>query len=161
MQKEPRKLTVTNRKAWHEYAIDETFEAGIALAGTEVKSIRAGKVNLQDSFCRIEDGEVWVHAMYVAPYEFANRWAPDPRRPRKLLLHKNEIERLRVRAEQKGLTIVPLKLFFERGYAKLEIGIGRGKKLYDKRQAIAERDVERERRREAAGRDRGQATGDR
>ena len=154
MEKEPRKVIVTNRRAWHEYTIEETFEAGIALTGTEVKSIRAGKVNLQDSFCRVENGEVWVHGMYIAPYEFANRWAPDPRRPRKLLLHRGEIERLRVRAEQKGLTIVPLKLYFERGYAKIEIGIGRGKKLYDKRQAIAERDAERERRREAAGRNR-------
>jgi SsrA-binding protein len=153
MEKETRSVVVTNRKARHEYTIEETHEAGIALAGTEVKSIRAGKVSLQDSYCRVEDGEVWVHGMYIAPYEFANRWAPDPQRPRKLLLHRDEIHRLQTRAEQRGLTIVPLKLYFERGYVKIEIGIGRGKKLYDKRQAIAERDIERERRREAAGRE--------
>ena len=153
MEKETRSVVVTNRKARHEYTIEETQEAGIALAGTEVKSIRAGKVSLQDSYCRVEDGEVWVHGMYIAPYEFANRWAPDPQRPRKLLLHRDEIHRLQARAEQRGLTIVPLKLYFERGYVKIEIGIGRGKKLYDKRQAIAERDIERERRRQAAGRE--------
>jgi SsrA-binding protein len=153
MEKETRSVVVTNRKARHEYTIEETHEAGIALAGTEVKSIRAGKVSLQDSYCRVEDGEVWVHGMYIAPYEFANRWAPDPQRPRKLLLHRDEIHRLQTRAEQRGLTIVPLKLYFERGYVKIEIGIGRGKKLYDKRQAIAERDIERERRRQAAGRE--------
>jgi SsrA-binding protein len=153
MDKEQKKVTITNRKAWHEYTIEDTYVAGIALAGTEVKSIRAGKVNLQDSFCRVEGGEVWVHGMYVAPYEFANRWALEPRRPRKLLLHRNEIHQLHAKAEQKGLTIIPLKIFFERGFAKMEIGIGRGKKLYDKRQAIAERDVERERRREMVSRE--------
>ncbi|HOK53319.1 MAG TPA: SsrA-binding protein SmpB [Armatimonadota bacterium] len=153
MEKEAKKVIVTNRKAWHEYTIDETYDAGIVLVGTEVKSIRAGKVNLQDSFCRIENGEVWVHGMYIAPYEFANRWVVDPRRSRKLLLHRDEIDRLRSKSEQRGLTIVPLKVYFERGYAKLEIGIGRGKKLYDKREAIAKRDIERERRREIAGRE--------
>ena len=145
-------LTITNRKAWHEYSIEETFEAGIALEGTEVKSIRAGKINLQDSYCRIENGEVWAQGIYIAPYEFANRWASDPRRPRKLLLHRSEIEQLHVKAVQRGFTIIPLKLFFERGHAKLEIGIGRGKKLYDKRQAIAERDIEREKKREESER---------
>lgn len=154
MEKKTRKsVSITNRKAWHEYTIEDTFEAGIELVGTEVKSIRAGKVNLQDSFCRVEQGEVWVHQMYIAPYEFANRWAVEPRRPRKLLLHKDEIEQLRVKAEQKGLTIIPLKMYFDRGFAKLQIGIGRGKKLYDKRQSIAERDTERERRRAEAGRE--------
>ncbi|HPP74972.1 MAG TPA: SsrA-binding protein SmpB, partial [Armatimonadota bacterium] len=92
MEKEAKKVIVTNRKAWHEYTIDETYDAGIVLVGTEVKSIRAGKVNLQDSFCRIENGEVWVHGMYIAPYEFANRWVVDPRRSRKLLLHRDEID---------------------------------------------------------------------
>lgn len=153
MEKETKKVVVTNRKAWHEYTIEETYDAGIELMGTEVKSVRAGKVNLQDSYCRVENGEVRVHGMYIAPYEFANRWAIEPMRPRKLLLHKDEIERLRTRAEQKGLTIIPLKMYFDRGFAKVQIGIGRGKKLYDKRQAIADRDVERERRREIAGRD--------
>lgn len=153
MEKEQKRTVVTNRKAWHEYTIEETFEAGIELVGTEVKSVRAGKVNIQDAFCRVEGGQVWVQGMYIAPYEFANRWTPDPMRPRRLLLHHAEIERLRVRAEQKGLTIIPLKMYFERGFAKVEIGIGRGKKLYDKREAIAARDVERELRREIAGRE--------
>jgi SsrA-binding protein len=88
MEKETKKVVITNRKAWHDYSIEETYEAGIALSGTEVKSVRAGRVNLQDSFCRVDNGEVWVQNMYIAPYEFANRWALDPRRPRKLLLHK-------------------------------------------------------------------------
>lgn len=153
MEKDARKVIATNRKAWHEYSIEETYDAGIALVGTEVKSIRAGKVNLQDSFCRIEGGEIWVYGLYIAPYEFANRWAGDPRRPRKLLMHRAEIERLRSRYEQRGYVIFPLKIYFERGYAKLEIGVGRGKKLYDKREAIAERDIERERRREIVGRE--------
>jgi len=148
MEKKTQKsVSITNRKAWHEYIIEDTYEAGIELVGTEVKSVRAGKVNLQDSFCRVENGEVWVHGIHIAPY------AVDTRRPRRLLLHKNEIEQLRVKSEQKGLTIIPLKLYFDRGFAKLQIGIGRGKKLYDKRQAIAERDAERERRRAEAGRE--------
>jgi SsrA-binding protein len=146
--------TITNRKAWHDYTIEDTYEAGIELVGTEVKSIRAGKVNLSDSFCRIEDGQVKVYNMYIATYEFANRWAVEPRRPRRLLLHKDEIRRMHQKADQKGLTIIPLKLFFERGYAKLEIGIARGKRLYDKREAITERDVERDRRREESDRGR-------
>ncbi len=153
MDKAANRPVITNRKAWHDYTIDDTYEAGIELVGTEVKSIRAGKVNLQDAFCRVENGELWLHGMYIAPYEFANRWAVDSRRARKLLLHKDEIRQLRTRAEQRGLTIVPLKIFFQRGYAKLEIGVGKGKKLYDKRQAIAERDVERQQRREMSERE--------
>lgn len=144
--------TIVNRKAWHEYEIEDTFEAGIELVGTEVKSIRSGLANLQDAYCRVENGEVRVYQMNITQYEFANRAAVEPRRPRRLLLHKHEIEQLRVKAEQKGLTIVPLKIFFQRGYAKMAIGIGRGKKLYDKRQALADRDVERERRREESDR---------
>ncbi len=153
MNNEARKVVATNRKAYHDYIIEETYEAGIALVGMEVKSIRAGKVNLQDSFCRVDKDGVTVHGLYIAPYEFANRWAIDPRRPRRLLLHKEEINRLRSKAEQKGLTIIPLKIYFERGHAKLEIGIGRGKKLYDKRRTIAERDIEREKLRELSGRE--------
>lgn len=153
MEKETKRVAITNRKAWHDYSIEETYEAGLALSGTEVKSVRAGKVNLQDSFCRVDNGEVWVQNMYIAPYEFANRWVLDPRRPRKLLLHKEEIEKLHARADQKGLTIIPLKIYFTRGVAKMEIGIGKGKKLYDKREAIAERDVEREKRREMNSRE--------
>jgi len=153
MSNENRKIVATNRKAYHDYNIEDTYEAGIALVGMEVKSIRAGKVNLQDSFCRVDKDGVTVHGLYIAPYEFANRWAVDPRRPRRLLLHKDEIHRLRSKAEQRGLTIVPLKIYFERGKAKLEIGIGRGKKLYDKRRAIADRDIEREKQRELSGRE--------
>ncbi|MEN6370961.1 MAG: SsrA-binding protein SmpB [Armatimonadota bacterium] len=153
MEKTHKSVSIANRKAWHEYTIEETYEAGIALVGTEVKSIRAGKANLQDSFCRIENGEAWVHNMYIAPYEFANRWSVDSKRARKLLLRKDEIHQLKAKSEQKGLTIIPLKIYFDRGFVKMQIGIGRGKKLYDKRQSIAERDTDRERRRAEAGRE--------
>lgn len=153
MEKAAKNVKITNRKAWHDYSIDETFVAGIALIGTEVKSVRQGQVNMQDSYCRVQNGEVWVHGMYIAPYEFANRLMPEPRRSRKLLLRKEEIVKLQTKAEQKGLTIIPLKIFFSHGFAKVEIGIGRGKKEYDKREAIADRDIERDRRRELASRD--------
>ncbi len=153
MEKKTNSPTIVNRKAWHEYTIEDEFEAGIELVGTEVKSIRTGKVNMQDAYCRVENGEVWLYQMNVTPYEFANRWAVEPLRKRKLLLHKNEIEQLKVKAEQKGLTIVPLRIFFQRGFAKMVVGIGRGKKLYDKRQALADRDVERERQRAVSERD--------
>lgn len=153
MNKDSRKTVVTNRKAWHEYTIEETYEAGIVLVGVEVKSIRAGNVNLSDSFCRIENGELWVQSMYIAPYEFANRWVSDTRRPRKLLMHRAEIERIRSKYDQRGYAIIPLKIYFERGYAKMEIGIGRGKKLYDKRETLAQRDIERNLRQEMSGRE--------
>jgi SsrA-binding protein len=152
MSKESRDVTITNRKAWHDYTIEDTYQAGIELVGVEVKSIRTGKVNLQDSFCRIEDGGVKVYGMYISPYEFANRAAVEPRRTRRLLLHKEEIRRMHQKADQKGLTIIPLKLYFVRGYAKLEIGIAKGKREFDKRDSIAERDVERERRRDESER---------
>ncbi len=144
MSEKGQKTISFNRKARHEYFIEETYDAGIALAGTEVKSIRAGKVSLQDAFARVENGEVWLHGMYVAPYEFGSRFNLEAKRPRKLLLHRNQIERLRAVTEQKGLTLVPLRLYFERGYAKIEMGVARGKKLYDKREAIAEKDAKRE-----------------
>ena len=147
-----RKSIAVNRKAWHEYFIDETYQAGIALAGTEVKSIRAGKVSLQDAFARVENGELWLQGMFVAPYEFGSRFNLEPKRPRKLLLHKSEIVKLRAATEQKGLTLIPLKIFFLRGFAKMEIGVAKGKKLYDKRDALAERDVEREAARELSDR---------
>lgn len=137
-------VVLVNRRAYHDYEILETFEAGIALVGTEVKSIRAGRVNLQDAYCKVEDGEVWLYNMHISPYSHGNRYNPDPVRPRKLLLHKWEIHRLMGKAEMKGLTIVPLKIYFRRGYAKVEIAIVRGRKLYDKREAIAERDRQRE-----------------
>ena len=147
MAQQGRKIVAVNRKARHDYFIEETYDAGICLAGTEVKSIRAGKVNLQDSFARVENGEVWLSNMYVAPYEKGTRFNLEPRRPRKLLLHGFEIARLAGKTQQKGLALIPLQLYFERGYAKIELGLARGKKLYDKRQAIAERDAQREERR--------------
>lgn len=141
-----------NRKARHDYEIDESFDAGLVLVGTEVKSLRAGRVNLADAFCRIENDEAWLYNMHVTPYEMGNRWNVEPRRKRKLLLHRWEIAKLRTETEQKGLTIVPLALYFQRGFAKIEIALARGKKLYDKRDSIAERDQDREARRQAAGR---------
>jgi SsrA-binding protein len=153
MAQEGRKSVTANRKARHEYFIEETFDAGIVLAGTEVKSIRAGKASLQDSFARVEGGEVWIYNMYIAPYEFGNRFNLDPRRKRKLLLHAYEIHKLAQESQQKGLTIVPLQIYFERGFAKVEVGIGRGKKLYDKRDTIAAHDAEREARRELSSRE--------
>jgi SsrA-binding protein len=152
MAQQGRKIVAVNRKARHEYTIEETYDAGICLAGTEVKSIRAGKGSVQESFARVENGEVWLQNMYIAPYEQGNRFNLEPRRPRKLLLHKSEIDRLAGKTQQKGLALIPLQLYFERGYAKIELGLGRGKKLYDKREAIAERDAEREARRVLADR---------
>jgi SsrA-binding protein len=148
-----RNITITNRKARHEYEIEETYVAGIVLTGTEIKSLRLGLGNLQDSFCRAQNGELWAHNFYIAPYEQGNIYNVEPRRPRKLLLHKYEIIKIVTRVNERGLTIVPTRLFFDRGYAKLEIGVGRGKKLWDKRESIASRDREREQRREAFGRD--------
>lgn len=145
-------VSIANRKAWHEYHIGETFEAGLTLSGTEVKSIRGGQASITESYCKVENGEVWIHGMHVAPFEQGNRWNVDPLRPRKLLLHKGEIGRIGKQLAEKGLTLVPLKIYFTRGYAKISIALARGKKLWDKRESIAERDVERERRREEAGR---------
>ena len=147
-----RRIEIVNRKARHEYFIEETYEAGICLSGTEVKSIRLGKASIQEAFARVENGEIWLHNMYVAPYEQGTRYNLDPRRPRKLLLHRIEIAHLIGKAQQKGLALIPLKIFFERGYAKVELGVGRGKKLYDKREAIAERDAMREQTRALAER---------
>ena len=148
-----RNVSILNRKARHEYEIDETYEAGLALTGTEIKSIRLGLANLQDSFCRIQNGEMWVYNFYIAPYDQGNRYNPEPRRPRKLLLHKWQITKITTRVNERGLAVVPTKLFFQNGFAKLEIGVGRGKKLWDKRDAIADRDRERDARREVFGRD--------
>jgi SsrA-binding protein len=142
-----------NRKARHDYEIEDSYDAGLVLVGTEVKSLRAGRVNLADAFCRIENGEAWLYNMHVTPYELGNRWNVEPRRKRKLLLHRWQIAELRAETEQKGLTIVPLALYFQRGFAKIEIALARGKKLYDKRESIAARDQERETRRQAVGRD--------
>ena len=151
-EQKTKEVSITNRKAWHEYHIDDSFEVGIVLVGTEVKSLRAGKASIQEAFCKIENGEVWIYGMHIAPYEQGNRFNVDPLRPRKLLLHNAQIKKITRQLQEKGFTLVPLKLYFTRGFAKLNLGLARGKKLYDKREAIAERDVERDRRREEAGR---------
>lgn len=139
------KVMAVSRRARHDYDIEETYDAGIALTGTEIKSIRQGKANLVDGFAKVENGEVWLHNMHIGPYDPGNRFNVDPRRTRKLLLHRNQINRLIGKTQEKGLTLIPLKLYLQRGYAKLELGLARGRKLYDKRRAIAERDAERER----------------
>lgn len=139
-----KKVVADNRKARHDFHIEETFEAGLVLQGTEVKSLRAGKANLRDSFARVDKGEAWVHNMHISPYEQGNIHNHDPKRTRKLLLHKAEINKLIGKVQQKGLTLVPLKLYFIRGKAKIEIALAKGKKLHDKRQDIAEKDAKRE-----------------
>jgi len=136
---------IDNRRARHEFSILESLEAGLALTGTEIKSIRAGGVSLNEAFARVRDGELWLVNMYVPPYKAGSAFsAHDPRRPRKLLVHKEQLARLASRSAEKGLTIVPLRLYFARGRAKVEIGLAKGKKLYDKRKSIAEREIKRE-----------------
>lgn len=132
-----------NRKARHEYFIEDTLEAGLVLVGTEVKSIRKGSVSLTDAYASIQNGEVFVENMHIAPYEQGNRFNVDPLRKRKLLLHKKEISKLKKSLDQKGKTLVPLKLYLVRGKVKMQIGLAQGKKLYDKRQAIKEKEVNR------------------
>ena len=139
-----RKVISSNRKAYHNYFIEETYECGIELAGTEVKSLRVGKVNLQDSYAVIRNGEIFLCGMHISPYEHGNRFNKDPLRDRKLLLHKREIMRLLGYVQQKGLTLVPTGLYFTGGRVKAELGVARGKKLYDKRDAIAEKETARE-----------------
>jgi SsrA-binding protein len=138
------RLVAQNRRARHDYFILETFEAGLALAGTEVKSLRQGKASLAESYATVEKGEAWIVQMHIPPYEQGNRWNLDPLRRRKLLLHRREIEQLDDAVARKGHTLVPLRLYFARGHAKLQIAIARGKKTYDKRHSIAERDAKRE-----------------
>lgn len=140
----PDKTVAVNRRAQHEYALEETLEAGIVLTGTEIKSIRAGRVNLAEAYARIERGEAWLIGAHIATYEQGNRNNHEPTRTRKLLLHRDQIAELIGRTQAKGFTLVPLKLYIRNGMAKLELGVGRGKKAYDKRRAIAERDVKRE-----------------
>ena len=142
------KLITQNRKARHDYAIEETFEAGLALVGTEVKACRVGKANLSDAYAAIKGGEAWLLQCHISPYEHGNRANHDPLRPRKLLLHKPEIERMKVKVAQEGRTLVPLRLYFKHGLAKAEIAVARGKKSYDRRADIATRDAERRMRRE-------------
>lgn len=145
----------TNRKARHDFDVLDTFECGIALQGSEVKSIRDGKVQLRDSFGRVENGEVWLYAMHVQPWAYAQGFgAHDPERRRKLLLHRREIEELSARTTQEGLTLVPLSVYFVEGRAKVELGLARGRKTYDKRHALAERDAGREMQRAVRSRER-------
>ncbi len=138
----------TNNEARHNYHILESAEAGIELMGAEVKSLRGHKANLKDSFARIEDGEIYLYNMHISPYPQAGRFNPDPKRRRKLLLHKTEIKRLFVQLTQKGLTLIPLKLYFKKGLAKVELALAKGKKLYDRREDIKRRDSDRDLRRE-------------
>jgi SsrA-binding protein len=141
---EARQTSVTNRDAYHHYHITETFECGVELVGTEVKSIREGKVNLKDAYAAVRDGEVWLLNAHISPYTHGNRQNHEPRRTRKLLMHKREIERLSGKTVEKGLTLVPTKLYFKNGRVKVEIGLARGKKLYDKRESEMKKTVERE-----------------
>ncbi len=138
----------TNREAWHNYHILESVEAGIELMGAEVKSLRDHKANLKDSFARIEENEIYLYNMHISPYPQAGRFNPDPKRRRKILLHKAEIRRLFGQLSQKGLTLIPLKLYLKRGLVKVELALSKGKRLYDKREDIKRRDSERELRRE-------------
>ena len=146
------KVIAQNRHARHDYSILESFEAGIALKGTEVKSLRAGQASLKDSFARIECEELFLYNMHISPYEFGNIANVEPLRPRKLLLHKREIRRLIGELSVKHLTLIPLKLYFRNGIAKVELAVAKGKKLYDKREAIKKREMDRELRRIARGR---------
>ena len=142
--KESQKLIANNKKAYHDFFIDETYECGIALHGTEVKYMRMGKCSIKEAFVRIEDGEVFVYGMHVSPYEKGNIFNKDPLRVKKLLLHKYEINKLLGKIKEKGYTLVPLQVYFKDGKVKVEIGLARGKKLYDKREAIAKKDQRRE-----------------
>ena len=138
------KLICENRKARHEFFFLETLEAGIALQGTEVKSLRAGKANFQDAFCRVENGEMFLYNMHISPYEQGNRFNHQPKRPRRLLLHKSEIRRLYAKVREKGLTIVPVKCYFYGSHVKVEIALAQGKKLYDKREDMLNKAVKRD-----------------
>lgn len=148
MAKETMKLVANNKKAYHDYFIEEKYECGIALHGTEVKSLRMGKCSIKEAFVRIENGEVYVYGMHVSPYEKGNIFNKDPLRVKKLLLHKQEINKLIGKIKEKGYTLVPLQVYFSNGRAKIEIGLARGKKLYDKRDDIAKKDQRRETERE-------------
>lgn len=140
----PEKTVTLNRKARHEYHIIESFEAGIELSGTEVKSLRAGKANLQDSYARVENGDLMLYNMHISPYDQGNRFNHEPKRTRRLLMHKYEIMRLLGKVREKGFSLIPLKVYFKNGWAKVELALARGKKLYDRREDMAERDAKRE-----------------
>jgi len=142
------RVVITNRKARHEYHIDEIYEAGISLRGTEVKSLRLGNANLQDSYAFVRQGEVFLEGMHISPYEFGNQFNHEPKRERKLLLHTKEIRKLIGKTKEKGYTLIPLSVYFKSGKAKIELALARGKKSFDKRKAIAERDAKRDQERE-------------
>ncbi|MGE3724891.1 MAG: SsrA-binding protein SmpB [Candidatus Sericytochromatia bacterium] len=143
-EKKQDRVVSVNRKAYHDFEILETFEAGITLVGTEVKSIRAGQVNLRDNYAQIDKGEVWVLNLHISPYSHGNVMNHNPMRPRKLLMHKREISRLIGKTQEKGLTLVVTKMYWQRNWLKVEVGLARGKKLYDKRHALREKDVKRQ-----------------
>lgn len=136
MSENGKRVVATNRKARHEYEVLDTFEAGLVLKGPEVKSVREGRIGFQDAFARVENGEVWLYNLHISPYEQANRYNEDPLRTRKLLLRKEEIDRLVGKVEEKGRTLVPLQLYFRRGYAKVQLALARGRKLHDKREKL-------------------------
>ena len=144
MGSEAVKVIAQNKKAWHEYFIEETVEAGLVLCGTEVKSVRMGKVNLKDSYIFYKDGEMFVRGMHISPYEKGNIFNRDPLRVRKLLLNKREIRKLHGESQQNGMTLIPLRVYLKRGLVKLEVAVARGKKLHDKRQSAAEKSAKRE-----------------
>lgn len=147
-------VVATNRKAYHDYHIEETYEAGIALTGTEIKSVRTGRVNLRDGYAQVKDGELWLLNTHISPYDPASRYNVDPYRARKLLMHRREINRLMGRVQEKGLTIVPLRMYLKNHRAKVEVALVRGKRQYDKREAISKRDADREIQRELKERER-------
>lgn len=144
MPKGEGKQVAQNKKAYHDYFIEETYEAGIVLQGTEIKSIRAGKVNLKDSYARIQNGEAWLYSMHVSPYEQGNRYNHDPLRPRKLLLHKREINKLLGETKEVGYALVPVKLYLKNGFCKVLLGLAKGKKNYDKREDLKKKEAKRE-----------------
>ena len=150
MGEDGKKVVATNRKARHEYEILDTYEAGLVLKGPEVKSLREGKVGFQDAYARLEGGEVWLHSLHISPYEQANRFNEDPLRPRKLLLNRHEIRRLVGHVEEKGLTLIPLQIYFRKGYAKIILALARGRKLYDKREKLKRKTQDDEARRAMA-----------
>ena len=143
-KKDGKKLVANNKKAFHDYFIEEKIEAGISLSGTEVKSLRQGKCSVKEAFIKIENGQVTIFQMHISPYEQGNIFNKDPIRPRRLLLHKKEILKLESRIKEKGYTLVPLSVYFSGSYAKVEVGLAKGKKLYDKRHDLAEKDAKRD-----------------
>ena len=144
MEKQNVKVVARNREAYHEYFVEEEIEAGIALCGTEVKSIRQGTLNLKDAWCGIKDGQMLLNQMHISPYDHGNRFNPDPRRPRQLLMHKREIMRLYGKVKQDGYALIPLSVYLKGSLVKVKVGLCKGKKLYDKRHSIAERDAKRD-----------------